>query len=160
VSARDAEAEIEVASVEEILEHAAERGRTLGIGYAGALTPIEAHRLHEAGLATLVDVRTLAEWEYVGRVQGALLIEWRRFQGEAPNPAFVAELAEAVERDAAVLFLCRSGIRSHHAAEAAARAGFSRAYNVLEGFEGDLDATRQRGKLGGWRAAGLPWEQS
>ena len=59
-----------------------------------------------------------------------------------------------------MLFLCRSGVRSHHAAEAAARAGFKRAYNVLEGFEGDLDCTRRRGTLGGWRAAGLPWEQS
>ena len=105
-------------------------------------------------------MRTLPEWEYVGRVQGALLVEWRRFQDEAPNPAFVAELAEAVERDETVLFLCRSGVRSHHAAEAAARAGFKRAYNVLEGFEGDLDCTRRRGTLGGWRAAGLPWEQS
>jgi len=160
VSARDAEAELEAACAAEILERAATRGRALGVGYAGAVIPVEAHRLHEAGLATLVDVRTRPEWEYVERVQDALLIEWRRFQAEAPNPAFVAELAEAVERGETILFLCRSGIRSHHAAEAAARAGFSRAYNVLEGFEGDLDCTRQRGKLGGWRAAGLPWEQS
>ena len=160
MSARDAEAELEAASSQEILERAAKRARTLGVGYAGAVTPLEAHRLHEAGLATLVDVRTLPEWEYVGRVQEALLIEWRRFQAEAPNPAFVAELAEAVERDETILFLCRSGVRSHHAAEAAARAGFTSAYNVLEGFEGDLDCTRQRGKLGGWRAGGLPWEQS
>src|SRR5205823_14103256 len=126
--------------------------------YAGAVTPLEAYHLHEAGLATLVDVRTLPEWEYVGRVRGSVLIEWRRFQEHTPNPAFVAELAEALERHEPVLFLCRSAVRSHHAAEAAARAGFTRAYNVLEGFEGDLDAARQRGKLGGWRAAGLPWE--
>ena len=78
MSAREAEAQLESASTRAILERAAERGRGLGVGYAGALTPAEAHRLHEAGLATIVDVRTLPEWEYVGRVQGALLVEWRR----------------------------------------------------------------------------------
>jgi rhodanese-related sulfurtransferase len=162
VSAREAEGALEAAAGEThaILDRAAERGRSLGLAYAGAVTPVEAHRLHAARIATLVDVRTLAEWEYVGRVHGSLLIEWRRFREPAPNPAFLAELAQAVERDTPILFLCRSGVRSHHAAHAAARAGYARAYNVLEGFEGDLDGGRQRGKLGGWRAAGLPWEQS
>jgi len=86
------------------------------------------------------------------------LIDWVL---AVPEDAFAAiRVPVAVERDETVLFLCRSGVRSHHAAEAAARAGFKRAYNVLEGFEGDLDCTRRRGTLGGWRAAGLPWEQS
>jgi rhodanese-related sulfurtransferase len=161
VSARAAEAGLEAPAAEAraILDRAAQRGRSLGVDYAGAVTPIEAHRLHAAGLETLVDVRTLPEWEYVGRVHGSLLIEWRRFREPAPNPGFLIELAQAVERDTPILFLCRSGVRSHHAANAAAQAGFTRAYNVLEGFEGDLDGASQRGKLGGWRAAGLPWEQ-
>ena len=162
MSAREAPGAVEAAVGEAaaILDRAAARGRELGLAYAGAVTPSEAHALHQAGLATLVDVRTLPEWEYVGRVQGSLLVEWRRFREPHPNPAFLAELAQAVERDTAILFLCRSGVRSHHAADMAARAGYKRAYNVLEGFEGDLDGERRRGKLGGWRAAGLPWEQS
>lgn len=143
----------------EIYALAAQRAQSLGLGYAGALTPAEANRLQEAEAATIVDVRTFPEWELVGRVPGSVLIEWRRFHEQGPNPNFLPELAGAFDRAEPLLFLCRSAVRSHHAAEAAARAGFTRAYNILEGFEGDLDAGRQRGKLGGWRAAGLPWEQ-
>jgi rhodanese-related sulfurtransferase len=160
VSAREAGAELEALVAEAIFDRAAGRGRELRVGYAGAVTPAEAHRLHEAGAAAIVDVRTLPEWQYVGRVPRSLLVQWRRFQENAPSATFLEELAEAIDRRDPVLFLCRSGVRSHHAAETAALAGFERAYNVLEGFEGDLDATRQRGNLGGWRAAGLPWEQS
>ena len=154
MSAREAEGALEAAAGEAraILDRAAERGRSLGLAYAGAVTPIEAHRLHAARIATLVDVRTLPEWEYVGRVHGSLLIEWRRFREPAPNPAFLAELAQALERDTAILFLCRSGVRSHHAAELATHAGYAKAYNILEGFEGDAPGH-------GWRAAGLPWKK-
>ena len=161
MSARDLdETELEAATPEAIYARAADRARALGLTYAGALTPREAFRLHEAAAGIIVDVRTLPEWEFVGRVPDTILVEWRRFHEQAPNPDFIHELATCCARDEPVLFLCRSAVRSHHAAEAAARAGFGRAYNVLEGFEGDLDARRQRGTLGGWRAAGLPWEQS
>ena len=150
----------ETLAPEAIYGRAAERARSMGLAYAGALTPREAWRLHEAGAGTIVDVRTLPEWEFVGRVPDTILVEWRGFQEQQPNPNFLRQLTEACSRDEPLLFLCRSAVRSHHAAEAAARAGFARSYNILEGFEGNLDARRQRGALGGWRAAGLPWEQS
>ena len=107
-----------------------------------------------------MDVRTRPEWELVGHVPGARLVEWRRYGEEHANPDFIAQLDNVASRDEPLLFLCRSGVRSHHAAQAAARAGFARACNILKGFEGDLDATRRRGLLGGWRRAGLPWVQS
>jgi rhodanese-related sulfurtransferase len=89
-----------------------------------------------------------------------MLIEWRRLGDTKPNASFLSHLHGNVDPGDAVLFLCRSGVRSHHAAETAARAGFGRAYNVLEGFEGDLDVERHRGATGGWRFHGLPWIQS
>ena len=145
--------------VADILERAAERGRAERMPYAGLVTPVEAFALQQAGAAAIVDVRTRPEWEYVGRVRDSTLVEWRRYGDSSPNPAFLAQLAGHFDRDATLLFLCRSAVRSHHAAATAAAAGFSRAFNVLEGFEGDGDERRQRGHLGGWRKAGLPWLQ-
>jgi rhodanese-related sulfurtransferase len=158
VSARDAEQAL--GTHDEIFARAAERARAMGLAYAGALTPREAWELQAAGAATLVDVRTFAEWEFVGRVPDSLLIEWRRLGEQQPDAGFLQRLRGAVEPAEAVLFLCRSAVRSHHAAQSAASAGFERAYNVLEGFEGDLDDNRHRGTRGGWRFRGLPWIQS
>jgi rhodanese-related sulfurtransferase len=107
-----------------------------------------------------VDVRTRPEWELVGHVPGAALVEWQRYPDGTRNERFLDELADVADPDDTVLFLCRSGHRSHHAAAAAAAAGFGRAYNILEGFEGDRDPSGQRGTLGGWRKRGLPWVQS
>ena len=76
------------------------------------------------------------------------------------NPGFIEQLQAEVGVDVPVLFLCRSGARSQAACTLAARSGFTRAFNVLQGFEGDRDANGQRNRLGGWRAAGLPWKQS
>jgi rhodanese-related sulfurtransferase len=158
VSARDLDAVEE--THEEIFARASERAAAMRLPYAGALTPHEAWQLQADGAATLVDVRTFAEWEFVGRVPDSMLIEWRRLGEQKPNAAFLQQLRGHVAPGEAVLFLCRSGVRSHHAAETAARAGFERAYNVLEGFEGDLDEDRHRGTTGGWRSHGLPWIQS
>ena len=144
--------------VSEIKRRAAERGQRLKLAYAGALTPDEAYALMQAG-AKLVDVRTKPELLYVGRVPGSVLVEWQTYPGNARNPDFLGQLAEAVEPDATLMFLCRSGVRSHFAADAAAQAGFRDSYNVLEGFEGDKDAHGHRNRLGGWRYAGLPWLQ-
>lgn len=142
-----------------VKQTAAERGRKLGLSYAGALTPAEAHELMQAG-AKLVDVRTKPEMIYVGKVPGSLAIEWQTYPGNRENPEFLGELAAVVPKDTPVMFLCRSGARSHSAADAATRAGWKEAYNVLEGFEGDKDAAQHRGTVGGWRKAGLPWTQS
>ena len=141
-----------------IKKAARERGRKMGLGYAGALLPAEAHRLMQAG-AKLVDVRTKPEVLYVGKVPGSVTVEWQTYPGNRENPEFLAELAALVPKDQPVMFLCRSGARSHAAAEAAMRAGWKETYNVLEGFEGDKDAQQHRSSVGGWRKAGLPWVQ-
>ena len=155
MSARDAPAE----AVAGILERAAERGRAQHVPYAGLVHPAEAWQLHQHGAAAIVDVRTRPEWEFVGRVPESSLVEWRRYGENLPNVPFVADLGALFGRDATLLFLCRSAVRSHYAAAAAAAAGFQHAFNVLEGFEGDPDTRRQRGNRGGWRRAGLPWLQ-
>lgn len=145
-----------------VLSAALSRARDQGVAYGGAVLPAEAQGL----LATLpgarlVDVRTRAEWDYVGRIPGSLEIEWQRWPGGVPNDAFVDELKAAVADPATpLLFLCRSGARSHAAATAAHAAGYRQVFNVLEGFEGDRDAAGHRNTVGGWRAAGLPWVQS
>jgi rhodanese-related sulfurtransferase len=147
-------------SVEDILARAKERGRTMRLPYAGALLPAEAYALmQQVPAAKLVDVRTQAEWEYVGHIPETVLIEWNTFPA-GRNPDFLRELqAQVAKTDAPVMFLCRSGARSHHAALAATQAGYSNSYNVLEGFEGDKDANGHRNTVGGWRVAGLPWVQ-
>jgi rhodanese-related sulfurtransferase len=147
-------------TIAEILQKARERARQLGLPYGGALTPAEAHELwRNAPGAKLVDVRTRAEWDYVGRIPGAVEIEILTYPGNRPNAAFATELESKVDKAVPVLFICRSGGRSHNAAMLAQEAGYSEAYNVLEGFEGDRDAQGHRNTTGGWRAAGLPWTQ-
>jgi rhodanese-related sulfurtransferase len=149
------------AEVDDILAAARVRARPLGLRYAGALLPREAHFLRQqVPGARLVDVRSKAEWEFVGRVPEAVEIEWKRYPGMQLNPDFLQQLSEQVPHDALVMFLCRSGGRSHDTAALAASAGYSNAYNVLEGFEGDRDPAGHRNTIGGWRAAGLPWIQS
>jgi rhodanese-related sulfurtransferase len=146
--------------VDEVKKAAAERARKMGLTYAGAVLPAEAHALMHSGAATLVDVRTEPERLYVGKVPGSVAIQWQTYPGNRPNPEFLAELLAAVPRDEPVMFICRSGARSHSAAEAATRAGWRECYNVLEGFEGDKDAAQHRSTVGGWKKAGLPWVQS
>jgi rhodanese-related sulfurtransferase len=126
----------------------------------GELTPREASELLRlAPGAKIVDVRTRAEWDWVGRVPDAVEIEWNQYPGGVRNPHFVAELKRQVDPEALVMFLCRSGVRSIGAATAATEAGFGDCYNILEGFEGDKDANGHRNNIGGWRCAGLPWHQ-
>lgn len=145
--------------VTDILQSAARRPRPPGSAYAGCVTPAEAHRLHELGVAKLVDVRTEEERDYVGYVPGSLHVIWRPRGATEPNARFAEDLAGVASRDETILLLCRSAHRSKLAGNAAARAGFTAVYDVLEGFEGDLDANGHRGTLGGWRFRGLPWTQ-
>lgn len=142
----------------DLLQLAQERGRELGLPYAGALTPQEAHAVWRlAPGAKLVDVRTRAEWDWVGRIPGAIEIEWMSYPDNRPNSHFLSQLKQQVDREALLMFICRSGARSHNAAALVGEALRNDCYNVLEGFEGDKDANGQRDQLGGWRHAGLPW---
>ncbi|HEY8355042.1 MAG TPA: rhodanese-like domain-containing protein [Methylophilaceae bacterium] len=146
-------------TLNKILQVARQRAVERGLPYAGALTPVEAQQvLQKAPGARLVDVRSHAELDLVGRIPDAEHIEWAFYPGWKPNPDFISQLKMRVDPEALVMFICRSGARSNHAATAAAEAGYSEAYNVLEGFEGAADAgTGQRGKVNGWKAANLPW---
>lgn len=148
-------------SIESALAHARQRAAEFGLPYRGALTPREAFAVWRGiSGAQLVDVRTRAELDWVGRVPGAVHIEWNAYPGGVRNARFPEELELAVDKRAgAVLFLCRSGNRSHHAAAVAAQLGYAESYNILEGFEGDKDASGHRNTLNGWRVAGLPWTQ-
>lgn len=137
---------------------------------AGDLNPTEAwERLASSPDAALVDVRTRIEHALIGTPDLSSLgrepvcVEWMTQQG--PNPGFLAELrAKLAERGTTpgtpVLFLCRSGGRSRMAAGELTAAGFTACYNVVEGFEGDLDARGHRNSVNGWKARGLPWRQT
>lgn len=128
--------------------------------FAGSLPPTDAWTLVATGHAQLVDVRTVEELAYVGRVPDSVHVPWATGTAQTRNPRFVRELEKRVpDKDAVVLLLCRSGKRSTAAAVAATAAGYARVYNVLEGFEGERDADGHRGTQGGWRHHGLPWEQ-
>jgi rhodanese-related sulfurtransferase len=120
--------------------------------------------------SVLIDVRTIAEWAYVGLPdlsqigKRPVLVEWQGFPDDRLNTSFVERITEALgplgaTRDTELFFICRSGARSLKAAQAMAAAGYSRCRNVAEGFEGPLDPERHRGRLAGWKARGLPWVQ-
>ncbi|MFV0295350.1 MAG: rhodanese-like domain-containing protein, partial [Hyphomicrobiaceae bacterium] len=127
-------------------------------------------RLSKEQDAILIDVRTRAEWNYVGVPdlssigKTLLAVEWQGFPDGRQNEAFVEQLTGALKemgatKDTELFFICRSGARSMAAAQAMTREGYSRCVNVADGFEGPLDDTRHRGSLGGWKAADLPWVQ-
>jgi rhodanese-related sulfurtransferase len=146
-------------TLNEILSQAQQRARENNLPYAGALLPSEAQKLRESVTqAQLVDVRSRPELELVGRIPGATHIEWAFYPDMRPNLDFLAQLDQQIDREALVMFICRTGGRSHNAAATATQAGYTNCYNVLEGFEGATDAaTGQRGKINGWKMAGLPW---
>ena len=127
-------------------------------GYAGDVSPQLACQWWQTGDAVLVDVRTDAEREWVGFVPGAVPLAWKQWPGMVMNPAFDAGLLAAVPPGKKLVLLCRSGVRSIAAAKRATELGLQ-AYNILEGFEGDPDASAQRGHKGGWRVHDLPWRQ-
>ncbi len=147
-----------MADVNEILESAKKRAIEMSLPYAGALTPFEAYDVLK-GLqnAVLIDVRTSAELALVGRIPDVMNIEWAFYPGMVANADFPKELEAGVAKDAIVIFMCRTGGRSHNAASVAKQLGFNEAYNMLEGFEGEPNADKQRTLVNGWRHAGLPW---
>lgn len=135
--------------------------------YAGDISPTEAwERLNNDPKAKLVDVRTQAEWMYVGIPdltgigKQPLLVSWQVFPSMARNEAFAQQLqAQGVTPDDTLLFLCRSGVRSQASAQLLTGLGYGKCYNISDGFEGPLNETRHRGAAAGWKAQGLPWQQ-
>jgi rhodanese-related sulfurtransferase len=135
--------------------------------YAGDLTPPEAwDMLAKDQRAVLVDVRTQAEWAYVGVAdlsnlgKAPMFVSWQVFPDMRINGDFCHQVAaDGIDADTPLLFFCRSGVRSRSAAAAMTGQGFSRCYNVSTGFEGDCDGTRHRGTVSGWKVDGLPWVQ-
>lgn len=147
----------------EILAAAAALGKQKDLPYAGALSPVDAHALLTAdSRVLLVDVRTNAERDWVGRVEipaaQHAAIQWSTYPGGIANEDFLTQLqAAAPSKDRVLLFLCRSGVRSRHAATLATEHGYTQCFDILEGFEGDKDAHGHRKTIGGWCKAGLPW---
>jgi rhodanese-related sulfurtransferase len=141
-------------------------------GYAGDLLATDAFALLESDASSiLIDVRTQAEWAYVGAPDIRALdkkpffLEWQTYPSMEVDPNFTPRLEEllksaGVERGAPLVFLCRSGARSRHAAVSMTSAGWTPCFNVSDGFEGPLDGSRRRGGVGGWKAGGLPWAQT
>lgn len=122
--------------------------------------------LQQNDRAVLVDVRTMPEWQLVGvpdlssLAQRLVLVSWQDMEG-TPNMRFAEDLQQVgVRQDAPVYFICRSGVRSLAAAQAAHAAGYATVYNVAGGFEGPLDSAGHRGSIAGWKHAGLPWRQA
>jgi rhodanese-related sulfurtransferase len=142
------------------------------IGYAGDMLAAEAFRLlSETGSARLVDVRTKAEWAYVGvpdlsvMNKVPLLLEWQIYPSMEVDANFADRLSKTLgessaTKDGVLVFLCRSGVRSRQAAIAMTSAGWGPCLNISDGFEGPLDPSNHRNSVGGWRASGLPWRQT
>lgn len=147
---------------QQLFAQARERVQAERLPYAGALTPAEAYALLRMDPdIKLIDVRTQAEREWVGKVaiaeaqHGA--VQWSTWPGGVPNPDFMAQLQQQARPDQVLLFLCRSGVRSRHAAKLATEHGFTQCFDILQGFEGDKDGAGHRKMVGGWCQAGLPW---
>ena len=156
----------------------AEIQQAADLAYAGIVSPTQAWAWFQAGEAVIVDVRTEAvivdvrteavivdvrtkeELHFVGQVPGSLHVAWANGTAMNRNPRFVKELEAKLQKQQKILLLCRSGKRSAEAAKVATQAGFTQVYNIAQGFEGDLNAQQQRGTLGGWRYANLPWQQN
>jgi len=145
-----------------ILKAARERGQVKQLAYAGEVTPQEAYTLVQTdSRVKLVDVRTDAERDWVGAVQVPeqqyAKIQWSLYPGARPNPDFLTQLQQSAAKDDVLLFLCRSGVRSQHAAKLATEQGYAQCFDILEGFEGNKDSQGHRKTVGGWCKAGLPW---
>ncbi len=135
--------------------------------YAGDVLPADAwEALKDDARALLIDVRTEGEYEFVGHAdltsieKRTPLVEWMQFPSGDTNPRFEVEIETLVaDKETPLYFICRSGVRSRHAAVAMTARGYSICYNVAHGFEGDMDDNGHRGTLNGWKVSALPWVQ-
>jgi rhodanese-related sulfurtransferase len=142
------------------------------VTFAGNISASETWELLKSDpKAQLVDVRTAAEWAYVGVPdlspigRTVLRVEWQVYPTMERNTKFEQIAAEQLKAAGAseatpIFFLCRSGARSQAAAAAMTAAGFHKCFNVVAGFEGDLNAAKHRGQASGWKVEGLPWVQA
>lgn len=141
---------------------------TQSVSYGGDVTAQQAWQLlRDDSTARLLDCRTNAEWNYVGVCDVSSLghevfyVPWQLYPGMMQNMNFVSDVKSCgLDETMTILCLCRSGGRSRMAAMALTAAGFAKCYNVMPGFEGDLDEQGQRGRHNGWKAEGLPWTQT
>ncbi|MFZ6850069.1 rhodanese-like domain-containing protein [Undibacterium sp. RuRC25W] len=146
-----------------LLQLGRHRGQEQNLPYAGALSPSEAYKLLQSTpSALLVDVRTNAERDWIGKVlikpEQHFAVQWSLYPGGAPNAEFLTQLQTVTSnQDTAILFLCRSGVRSRHAAKLATEHGYTNCYDILQGFEGDKDEHGHRKTIGGWCYQDLPW---
>lgn len=144
---------------EEILERAKARAKEQNLFCAGAVTPEEAWALVRANAAVILDVRTQEEHKFVGYIPDSVLIPWMCGNSMVKNPSFISEASKQFGKDAIILTLCRSAKRSAGAAETLCLSGYTNVFNIMEGFEGDLDENMQRNHINGWRFRKLPWKQ-
>lgn len=136
--------------------------------YAGDVSPQEAWDALQADkTAQLIDVRSAPEWAFAGLPnldsigKQTVTLSWKFYPNFDLNPDFIAKLEQQhPNKSAPLYFLCKTGGRSTDAAIAATQAGYTTAYNVAGGFEGDMNNQRQRGTTSGWKSAGLPWQQA
>jgi len=144
-------------TLEDILSQAKQRAHAKNLPYTGELTPDEAFQAVEQSNMVIVDVRSSAELDLVGRVPNAIHVQWAFYPGMVPNMQFADELQEVVKTDKTLVFMCRTGGRSHNAAVVAQQLGYVNVYNMAQGFEGEANANKQRTLINGWKHAGLPW---
>ena len=140
----------------DVLNIAAARAAAKSLPYVGELVPHEAFEVLQQLETVLVDVRSKAELDLVGRIPNAVHIEWAFYPGMVANPEFAVQLQAQIDKNQTIVFMCRTGGRSHNAAVVASELGY-KAYNMLEGFEGEANAEKQRTLINGWKHAGLPW---
>ncbi|WP_434776945.1 rhodanese-like domain-containing protein [Neisseria sp. Ec49-e6-T10] len=145
----------------DFLQEISERAKTNGIPYYGLASAAETWAvLQQTTDAILIDVRTQAEFQFVGHVPDSVLIEWKSFPGMKTNEHFLEQLQKITKKDQIIFLLCRTGARSHDAALAATAIGYTHLINIEHGFEGDKNAAGHRGCVNGWKASALPWIQS
>jgi rhodanese-related sulfurtransferase len=146
----------------DILTIARKRSQENQFPYAGAVTPQEAYALLQSNpKAKLIDVRTNAERDWIGKVaipeSQHSGVQWNVYPGGTPNPEFLKQLQQVADKDSVLLFLCRADVRSRQAAKLATENGYAQCFDILEGFEGSKDAEGHRKTVNGWCKAGLPW---
>lgn len=129
------------------------------ISFAGAISPIQAFDLIEENSVQFIDIRTFEERKFVGFPSGSEHIPFSTGTSFQSNPRFIKEVEKKFEKERPVLLICRSGNRSKLAATALTKAGFKYVFNILEGFEGDLNEINQRNQINGWKYRKLPWIQ-